>query len=544
MEAQAKKIVTKIDANPLLVKHNDENSLLRVAAYCRVSTDSEDQIESYKAQVAHYSEAIAKNPRWRFVDIYADEGITGTLAKKRPNFMRMIRDCDKGKIDLILTKSVARFARNTVDSLNYVRRLKAKGVGVYFEEQNLDSLKADSEMLIGFHSVMAQAESENISANVRWGIRQRMRSGTFAFRYNILGYRKGADGQPEIVPEEAERIQTIYRMYLDGNSLDQIKRHLESNHILTAQGKTEWSLQIIHNILTNERYSGDMLLQKTFTENPISKKVKKNRGEMAKYLITNNHPAIIDKDTFKLVQMEVARRGSKRKTADKSITEQGKYSGKFALTELLVCGECGSPYRRITWTKKGKSRRVWRCLSRVEHGTQYCSHSVSVEETKLQKAICRALNKAIEHRQEVMDLIMSNLSYGVTGDDDVLYLSSLEKQIKDLDEEMDRTVRLSQESKGDPKRFREMISELCRQMTALRQELELTKAKLETNEKVSVEIERIKNMLSDETVRFNEYDETTVRRLVEYIRVMADNRIIVVLKGGMSIEENINEKSE
>lgn len=543
MEAQVRKIVTKIDANPLLIKHNNENALLRVAAYCRVSTDSDDQIESYKAQVAHYSEAIAKNPRWRFVDIYADEGITGTLAKKRPNFLRMMRDCDKGKIDLILTKSVARFAR-TVDSLRYVRKLKAAGIGVFFEEQNLDSLKVDNEMLIGFYSVMAQAESENISANVRWGIRQRMSTGTFAFRYNILGYRKGTDGQPEIVPEEAEHIQTIYRMYLDGNSLDQIKKYLERNSILTAQGKTEWSLQIIHNILTNERYCGDMLLQKTFTENPISKKVKKNRGEMAKYLITNNHPAIIDKDTFKLVQREVARRGSKRKTADKSITEQGKYSGKFALTELLVCGECGSPYRRMTWTKKGKSRKVWRCLSRVEHGTQYCFHSVSVEETKLQNAICRALNKAVEHRQEVLDLIISNLSYGVTGDDDVLYLSSLEKQIKDLDEEMDRTVQLSHESNGDPKRFREMISELCRQMSALRQELELTKSRLEANEKVNAEIERIKSILSDETMRFNEYDEVTVRRLVEYIRVMSDNRIIVVLKGGMAIEENINEKSE
>lgn len=544
MEAQVRKIVTKIDANPLLIKHNNENALLRVAAYCRVSTDSDDQIESYKAQVAHYSEAIAKNPRWRFVDIYADEGITGTLAKKRPNFLRMMRDCDKGKIDLILTKSIARFARNTVDSLRYVRKLKAAGIGVFFEEQNLDSLKVDNEMLIGFYSVMAQAESENISANVRWGIRQRMSTGTFAFRYNILGYRKGTDGQPEIVPEEAEHIQTIYRMYLDGNSLDQIKKYLERNSILTAQGKTEWSLQIIHNILTNERYCGDMLLQKTFTENPISKKVKKNRGEMAKYLITNNHPAIIDKDTFKLVQREVARRGSKRKTADKSITEQGKYSGKFALTELLVCGECGSPYRRMTWTKKGKSRKVWRCLSRVEHGTQYCFHSVSVEETKLQNAICRALNKAVEHRQEVLDLIISNLSYGVTGDDDVLYLSSLEKQIKDLDEEMDRTVQLSHESNGDPKRFREMISELCRQMSALRQELELTKSRLEANEKVNAEIERIKSILSDETMRFNEYDEVTVRRLVEYIRVMSDNRIIVVLKGGMAIEENINEKSE
>ncbi len=544
MEVQAKKIVTKIEANPLLSKHNDENALLRVAAYCRVSTDSDDQIESYKAQVAHYSEAIAKNPKWRFVDIYADEGITGTIDTKRPNFLRMIRDCDKGKIDLIVTKSVARFARNTVDSLRYVRKLKAEGIGVFFEEQNLDSLKVDNEMLIGFYSVMAQAESENISANVRWGIRQRMKSGTFAFRYNILGYRKGADGQPEIVHEDAEHIQTIYRMYLDGSSLDQIKAYLERNEVLTAQGSRLWSKQIIQNILINERYCGDLLLQKTFTENPITKKVKKNRGEMAKYLISNNHPAIIDRDTYKLVQMEVARRASKRKTADKTITEQGKYSGKYALTELLVCGECGSPYRRMTWTKKGKSRRVWRCLSRVEHGTQYCFHSISIDEEKLKKAICRALNKIIENKQEAMDLIMTNLSYAVTGDDDVLYISSIENQLKELDDEIDRAVRLSQNSEGDPERFRQMISELCRQMTVLRQELELTKAKLATNEKVSAEIERIRETLSDETVKFSEYDEITVRRLVEYIRVMSDGRIIVVLKGGMSIEEPIEEKSE
>ena len=273
------KLVTKIEANPLLSKHTNPNKLLRVAAYCRVSTDSEDQLESYKAQVSHYTDKISKNPQWRFVEIYADEGITGTLAKKRPNFMRMIRDCKKGKIDLILTKSVARFARNTVDSLNYVRQLKTIGVGVFFEEQNLDSLKTDSEMFIGLHSVLAQAESENISANVRWGIQQRMKSGTFAFRYNILGYKKGEDGNPEIVPEEAEHIRTIYTMYLNGNSFDQIKNYLETNGVKTKQGKAVWSKTQIKNMLTNERYSGDMLLQKTYTENCITKKVKKNRGD-------------------------------------------------------------------------------------------------------------------------------------------------------------------------------------------------------------------------------------------------------------------------
>lgn len=359
------KIVTKIEANPLLVSRENEYRQLRVAAYCRVSTDSDEQLDSYEAQLAYYTDAIAKNPKWRFAGIYADEGITGTQANKRPNFQKMIRDCEKGKIDFILTKSVARFARNTVDSLRYVRKLKAMGIGVFFEEQALDSMKSENEMFLGLYSVMAQAESENISANVRWGIQQRMKSGTFAFRYTILGYRRGENGEPEIIPEEAEVVRKIFNMYLEGASLDQIKSYLETNGIKTKKGKSVWSKQIIQDMLCNERFAGDMLLQKTYIENCINKKVKKNRGEMAKYLITNNHPSIISKETFKLVQAEIARRSSKRKTSDLSITEQGKYSGKFALTEILVCGECGSPYRRKTWVIKGEKKRVWRCL--IEH---------------------------------------------------------------------------------------------------------------------------------------------------------------------------------
>lgn len=299
------KIVTKIEANPLLVSRENEYRQLRVAAYCRVSTDSDEQLDSYEAQLAYYTDAIAKNPKWRFAGIYADEGITGTQANKRPNFQKMIRDCEKGKIDFILTKSVARFARNTVDSLRYVRKLKAMGIGVFFEEQALDSMKSENEMFLGLYSVMAQAESENISANVRWGIQQRMKSGTFAFRYTILGYRRGENGEPEIIPEEAEVVRKIFNMYLEGASLDQIKSYLETNGIKTKKGKSVWSKQIIQDMLCNERFAGDMLLQKTYIENCINKKVKKNRGEMAKYLITNNHPSIISKETFKLVQAEI-----------------------------------------------------------------------------------------------------------------------------------------------------------------------------------------------------------------------------------------------
>lgn len=541
MPAQAKRIVTKIDANPLLAKQNDENGLLRVAAYCRVSTDSEDQLESYKAQVAYYTDAIAKNPKWRFVDIYADEGITGTMATKRTNFMRMMRDCEKGKIDLILTKSVARFARNTVDSLKYVRKLKAKGIGVYFEEQALDSLKTENEMAIGLYSVLAQAESENISANVRWGIQQRMKSGTFKFRYNLLGYRKGENGEPEIVEEEAQHIRKIYEMYLDGNSLDQIKAELESNGVETKTGSKTWNKAIIQSILTNERYCGDLLMQKTFTENCITKKVKKNRGEMPKYLVKDNHPAIIDRVTFKRVQMEMARRSSVRKTSDKSITEQGKYSGKFALTDILICGECGSPYRRKTYSRNGKNKRVWRCLNRLEHGTEFCYDSITIDDEALKQAICRGINKAITDRQDVMSLILSNLSYAVTGQDDTLEMYAIEKQIASLNKIMDETMELATNSTGDGKRFMEEIKSLSEQIVVLREQLEAVQGRLKSNERVSEEIENIKNYLSSDNADFTEYNDTMVRRLVEYIRVMKDKTIIIVLKGGLQIEEKLEQ---
>ncbi len=539
MQAQARRVVTKIDANPILAKQNDENSLLRVAAYCRVSTDSEDQLESYKAQVAYYTDAIAKNPRWRFVDIYADEGITGVMAKKRTNFMRMMRDCEKGKIDLILTKSVARFARNTVDSLNYVRRLKAKGIGVYFEEQALDSLKTENEMALGLYSVLAQAESENISANVRWGIRQRMQSGTFKFRYNLLGYRKGDDGNPEIVEEEAQYVRAIFNMYLDGKSLDQIKSYLEGEGVLTKTGKNVWNKCIIQAILTNERYCGDLLMQKTFTENCITKKVKKNRGEMPKYLIRDNHPAIITHATFKMAQMEMARRGSVRKKTDSGITEQGKYSGKFALTDILVCGECGSPYRRKTYSRNGENKRVWRCLSRLEHGTEFCSDSITVDDETLKKTIVRGISKAISDKQDVLNLILSNLAYAVTGEDDTLEMYAIEKQLKTLSGILDETMELAASSTGDGKRFQEEMKSLSSQMVVLREQLEIIKGRIDSNKKVNEEIENIKQCLSADSLDFSEYNDVTIRRLVEYIRVMKDNSIIIVLKGGMKIQENI-----
>lgn len=324
----------------------------RVAAYCRVSTDKEQQEHSFETQKEMYTEMIMMKPNWQMAGIYADEGITGTIAKKRPDFMRMIEDCRKGKIDIIITKSVSRFSRNNLDFLLYVRELKELGIPIIFEKEGINTLQVSSELLITLFSGLSQAESESISMNVKIGKRQSLKNGNVPFCYkSFLGYKKGADGKPEIVPEEAKIITRIYTEYLAGKSLNDIAKSLITDGIYTPTGKTQWTSKVVLSILSNEKYKGDALLQKTYIVDCISKKMKKNNGELPMYYVENNHPAIIDRSMFDRVQEEISRRNSKRKVKEKGTkTELGKYSSKYALSELLFCGNCGTPYRRVTWT--------------------------------------------------------------------------------------------------------------------------------------------------------------------------------------------------
>lgn len=535
---EATRVITKIEANPLLIKQNDENAVLNVCAYCRVSTDMEDQLNSYKAQVEYYTDIISKNPKWRLVGIYADEGITGTQTKKREEFKRMIKDCRKGKVDLILTKSVARFARNTVDTLNYVRELKSLGISVHFEEQNLDSIKMSNEMIIGVHSVIAQAESENISENVKWGIRHRMKTGQYTFRDNLLGYKNDEQGNPQIVEEEAEIVRKIFQLYLDGNTLDQIKTYLEENKILTYKGKTTWNKATIQNMLKNEKYSGDILLQKSYIDNCITKKSKKNHGELPKYLILNNHAAIIDKVTFKEVQREMARRSGKTKVSSKSITSLGKYS-KYALTDLLVCGCCGSPYQRRTWKLKGVNQKVWRCLSRVENGKKYCQKSITIEETKLQELICKGLTQAVENQDEVIAIMIANIEEVITGKQDGHMIYAIEQQLKELNELRETAINLRIETEGDKTRITNEIKKLTDEIKTLREQLEFEKSKITAKESVNIEVERIKKILLNYNNQPLQYDEIMIRALIERIRVMPDKILQIMLKGGITLEQSI-----
>ena len=501
--------------------HSTHDGKKRVAAYCRVSTDSEEQLNSYEAQKSYYTQKIEESSDWEMAEIYADEGISGTSMKKRTEFKKMITACKRGHIDLIITKSLSRFARNTVDCLETVRLLKANGIGVYFEKENINTLTESSEFLITLFSGFAQAESESLSKNVTWGKQKSAEAGKVDFQYKkMLGYRKGTDGQPEIVPEEAKIIRRIYRRYLAGCSLGQIKQELEQDNIPTAQKVERWSSAVIHNILTNEKYMGDALLQKTYITDCISKKVKKNMGERPMYYVENNHPAIIPRETFDQVQKEMTRRSSKRKVLQKSgKTELGKYSGKYALTELLVCGECGSPYKRVTWARNGKKRIVWRCVSRLEFGTKYCHNSPTLDESRLHNAILAAMNEYAAIRQEVCPDVLAMVEEAKRA------MSQAGAMLLELKKRMDE---VSQEQSDVLDRLLANMAdaELNARMKALTDEKEALKAQILKVQQKEVSMaeqaakrQQMWDSLKECSAGYTEFDDEFVRQIIQKITV-------------------------
>ena len=512
----------------------------RVAAYCRVSTDSEEQLNSYAAQKNYYTQKIEGNPDWEMAGVFADEGLSGTSMKKRKEFNRMIAACKRGRVDMILTKSLSRFARNTVDCLKIVRLLKAQGIGVIFEKENINTLTESSEFLITLFSGFAQAESESMSRNIIWGKQKSGEAGHVAFQYKkLLGYRRGPDGGPEIVPEEAETVRRIFRRYLEGASLGNIKKELEADGVPTAEAVEGWSYQVIRNILTNEKYCGDALLFKTRTLDPISKKTVKNTGEWPMVYIEGNHEGIVPKAVFLRVQEEMARRVSKRKVMQKhGRTEQGKYSGKYALTELLVCGECGSPYKRCTWVRNGKKRIVWRCVSRLEFGTKYCHNSPTLDEDRLHRAILGALNEYGAARGEAAAsaLKLARMAQGGTGGGDEV---ALRQRLDELGVEqaalVDQALKNMEDSELNA-RMKAVVEEkqdILNQLAALQKEAE--RQALQASRRQEMEA-----WLAQQPDILTEYDDGVTRRLVERITVVDGETIRVKLKDtDVEIEQKV-----
>jgi site-specific DNA recombinase len=364
----------------------------RVAAYARVSTDSEEQLSSYEAQVDYYTRYIKSNPEWEFVDVYTDEGISATSTKKRDGFKRMVADALDGKIDLIITKSVSRFARNTVDTLTNVRKLKDKGVEIYFEKENIYTFDSKGELMLTILSSLAQEESRSLSLNVTWGQRKRMADGKVSLPYKrFLGYEKGEDGLPQIIEAEAKTVRLIYKMFLEGKTPSGIASYLTQKAIPTPSGKQKWQPSTVKSILSNEKYKGDAILQKRFTVDFLTKKMKINEGEIPQYYVENSHPAIIPQETFELVQDEFRRRKA-----------GGRYiSGISCFASRLVCGDCGSFYGRKVWQSNSKyACTVWQCNRKFKE-QEFCT-TPHLKEENIKKAFMEAFNSLIDNKDEIL----------------------------------------------------------------------------------------------------------------------------------------------
>lgn len=371
----------------------NEQRKRRVAGYARVSTDSDEQFTSYEAQVDYYTNYIKSRDDWEFVKVYTDEGISGTNTKKREGFKNMIKDALDGKIDLIITKSVSRFARNTVDSLTTVRQLKEKGIEIYFEKENIWTLDSKGELLITIMSSLAQEESRSISENVTWGQRKRFADGKVCVPFkHFLGYDRGQDGNLVLNEKEAVIVKQIFSMFLQGMTPYGIASQLTADGILSPAKKEKWNAGTVKRMLSNEKYKGDALLQKSYTVDFLTKKKKDNEGEIPQYYVENNHEAIIEPAVFDMVQRELERRQPGR----------NRHSGVHIFSGKIKCGECGSWYGSKVWHSNSKYRRmIWQCNHKFDNDEK-CKTPHLDEET-IKTFFISAVNKLLSEKEEILE---------------------------------------------------------------------------------------------------------------------------------------------
>ena len=522
--------VTIIPANPKRAEPGKPaNQKLRVAAYCRVSTDSEEQINSYKNQLAYYTEKINSKTEWKFAGVYADEGITGTSMKHREDFKRMLRACREGRIDLILCKSVSRFGRNSVDVLRTIRALRERGIGVMFEKEAVDTRTMNSELILAFHSAFSQSESESISGNVRWGLRKAYENGTISIGPNLYGFRKGQDGGVEIDEEKASVIRQIARWFLDGDSLHAIVDKLAQRHIPSPKGKDTWSTATLRSLLTNEKYKGDALLQKTYRPSLFSDRAVQNDGDLPKYYVEGVLPRILEPEVFDQVQEELAMRSAKRPTSEKAKTPFGRYSGKYALSTLVVCGQCGALYRRVTWYRKGDKQVMWRCGTRLD-GKANCPDSPTLEENKLQSAVMEAISKQYIHKDKALEVTMQSIRSVLTPETaDSEY--AIRTKISELQKER-KALLTKALAENDDGKYDFQFARIKQELEQLQAQLEGVQAMQKNQAVDEVRMAEIGSLLEKFKESDLTFDDLLVRKVVETVRVESAEKLEITFKDG------------
>jgi site-specific DNA recombinase len=508
--------VMKIPARPQVGNRAAKKEIkrLRVAAYCRVSTDNEEQATSYDTQIQHYREYIISKPEWELVDIYADEGISATNTKKRDDFNRMIDDCKLGLIDLVITKSISRFARNTVDCLNYIRELKEMNIPVFFEKENINTMDAKGEVLITIMASLAQQESESLSQNVKLGMQYRFQQGKIMVNTTcFLGYDKDDKGNLVINQKQAEVVKRIFREYLEGKSILAICRGLERDKIKTSRGNARWHDSSVRKILENEKYMGDALLQKTYTVDFLNKKRVKNNGIMPQYYVEDSHPAIISKEIFMQVQEEIARRGML-----KDVHGRRKcFSAAHAFSQITFCADCGAEFSRLHWNNHGKKSIVWRCSKRVEDYTK-CS-ARTIKEDDLQQAFVEALQIMIGDSSNYLKRLQSNLNQIIV---DPCALQNIDDQLNKLQHELiERT-----ENHED---YTDIADEIFR----LREQREKVQVSKSSQAEYKKRIKELQFFIKSQPKQM-EFDETLARHLLSKITIF-DECIVFEFKSGVTV---------
>ena len=492
--------------------------LLRVAAYCRVSTDSEDQLNSYKSQVAYYTELIKGNADWSLAGIYADEAITGTQVTKREDFQRLINDCMNGDIDMIVTKSISRFARNTLDTLKYVRMLKEKGIAVFFEEENINTLTMDGELLLVILSSVAQQEVENISANVKKGLKMKMQRGELVGFQGCLGY----DYHPEdktitVNEEEAEIVRYIFRRYIEGAGGSVIAQELQNLGYKTKRGSTTWAETTVIGIIKNEKYKGDILMGKTFTLDPISKRRLDNFGEEDQFYIRDHHEPIISEEVFEKAQ-EILRRRAKPRRLN-SDGKREKFSRKYAFSCMLECGFCGGTLTRRSWHSGSQYNKViWQCVTSTKKGKKFCPDSKGIAEETIEQAFVESYRLLCQNNKDVLDEFIARTEETLSENNAGKQLVKIEKDIRALEAKRAKLVDMRLEEVLDKETYESKYLDLTGQIEQLQAQRRDLQEAAETENTMKKRIAEFRKTLEQNNV-LEEFDRYIFESIVEKVIV-------------------------
>ena len=510
----------------------------RVAAYVRVSTDGEEQLQSFQSQKEYYQDKISKNKEWVMVGIYADEAITGTKTVKRDGFLKMINDCMAGMVDVILTKSISRFSRNLVDTLQYVRMLKDKGIAVIFEKENINTLSMESEMALALLSTLAQNEVESLSANVKLGIKMKMKRGEMMGFNGCLGY----DYHPEdksitINPEEAEVVREIYDMYLSGYGAPTIAKELTRLGRKNKKGEVKWTDSGIRSIINNEKYKGDLLLGKTFTVDPISKRRLENMGEEEQYYIKEHHEPIVSPEIWEAAQ-EIKKSRYRRSTMSVPGTRK-KYSRKYAFSSMCECGFCGKYMtRRAHNQTTTQTKPVWKCRTATNFGIESCPHSKSIDEAIIENAFLEMFHLLADNFDDVLDSVIRSVEETLSDDESAVKLQRLDKSLSSMESKRKKLTDMLLDDKIIKEAYDAKYNELTRKINQVKGERALYFANVEAQQHISRRMREIRTCIAEADM-LDKFDRVVFESIVEKVIVgdisedgtIDPYRLTFVLKG-------------